>query len=78
MCDARGMDLEQDRRDTDRRGLTSAESQLASQFPGVSDEVIHRLVHESYHRLVPARVHTYLPILVSREVKAQLRSHPAA
>ncbi len=62
----------QDRTD-DGREKSSTESELAVQFPGVSLDVIHCLVQESYDRLTPAKVHSYLPILISREVQTELR-----
>ncbi len=58
--------------------MAATELQLAQQNPAVSAEVIHSLVQKSYRRLTPAKVHSYLPILVSREVKTTLRRRHAA
>ncbi len=43
-------------------------------FPRVAVEVIHELVEDPYQRFTPAKVHNYLPILISREVRAQLHA----
>lgn len=55
------------------RELAATELQLSRRNPAVAAEVIHTLVQESYDRLTPAKVHNYLPILISREVQAELR-----
>jgi hypothetical protein len=68
----------EDRMIDDGREMASTELQLAQQNPAVSAEVIHTLVQKSYRRLTPAKIHSYLPILVSREVKATLRRRRVA
>lgn len=68
----------EDRPEDDVRAMAATEVQLAQDNPAVSTEVIHRLVQKSYHRLTPAKVHQYLPILVSREVQATLKRRHAA
>lgn len=62
----------------DGRALAVTEVQLSQRNPAVAAEVIHTLVRESYDRLIPAKVHNYLPILISREVQAELRVLQAA
>ena len=59
------------------REMASTELQLSEHNPAVSPEVIHTLVQKSYRRLTPAKVHSYLPILVSREVQSTLRRRGA-
>ena len=63
--------------DDDGREMASTESDLARHNPTVAAEVIHRLVQESYSRLTPAKVYTYLPILITRDVQAELRVRQA-
>jgi hypothetical protein len=60
------------------REMAATELQLSQHNPAVSAEVIHTLVQKSYRRLTPAKVHHYLPILVSREVQATLRRRHVA
>ena len=55
--------------------ITSAEGALRSKHPELDDGVLHALVQAAYDRLTPAKVHTYLPILIAREVNADLRAH---
>lgn len=57
----------------DGREMASTELELSEHNPAVPPEEIHTLVQKSYRRLTPAKVHSYLPILVSREVQATLR-----
>lgn len=62
----------------DGREMAGTERELVEQNPAVPAEVIHTLVQKSYRRLTPAKVHSYLPILVTRDVKATLRRRRAA
>ncbi len=55
--------------------ITSSETELRRHNPDVDRDVIHSLVRASYDRLTPAKVRTYLPILVVREVNENLRTH---
>jgi hypothetical protein len=64
-------------RNDDSRAMANTELRLAQHNPAVAPEVIHTLVQRSYHRLTPAKVHDYLPVLVSREVQATLRRRHA-
>ena len=41
---------------------------LSDSHPYVAPEVIHALVQWAYSRMSPAKVHSYLPILVARRV----------
>ncbi len=59
--------------DPARGELASIESAVASRNPAVPATTVHTLVQQSYDRLTPAKVHNYLPILVSREVQAELK-----
>ena len=68
----------EDRPEDDAHALAATEVRLAHHNPAVSTEVIHTLVQKSYRRLTPAKVHRYLPILVSREVEATLRRRRGA
>ena len=62
----------------DLRELAATELHLSDRNPAVAADVIHTLVQQSYDRLTPAKVHHYLPILISREVQAELRALQAA
>jgi hypothetical protein len=62
----------------DTREMESIEVELTSSNPDVDRELIHTLVQTAYNRLTPAKVHTYLPILIVREVQAGLRTRKAA
>ena len=55
------------------REMVSTESDLAYDFPEVAPDVIHSLVRRSYAAMTPAKVHSFLPLLVARDVRAQLR-----
>ena len=55
--------------------ITSAEDELRRRHPELDDDVLHALVRAAYDRLTPAKVQTYLPILIAREVNADLRAH---
>jgi hypothetical protein len=68
----------EDRIVDDSRAMADTELQLTEHNPAVSAGVIHTLVQDSYHRLTPAKVHRYLPILVARDVQATLRPRHAA
>ena len=78
MCHAEDMISSHVRLDDEGREMASTETELASRNPGVAVDVIHSLVLESYRRLTPARIHSYLPILITREVQAELRVRQAA
>jgi len=62
----------------DGREMAATELRLSEHNPAVSPEVIHTLVQKSYRRLTPAKIHHYLPILVSRDVQATLRRRRGA
>jgi hypothetical protein len=61
-----------------RDEIADSETELRGLEPGVDGEVIHSLVQNAYDELTPAKVHTYLPILVVREVRQILRDRRAA
>ena len=63
--------------DSDRE-MASTESELRHDYPEVADEVIHTLVRQAYSDLTPAKVHSFLPILVVRDVQARLRAEVVA
>ena len=67
----------QQRQPDDTLSLVSTESALAERFPEVPGEVIHRLVQDSYRSLTPARVQSFLPILITRTVQTTLLSRRA-
>lgn len=78
-CDARGMAIEEPRvEDMGRSEIATSESELRRLEPGVEGEVIHSLVQGVYDELSPAKVTSYLPILIVREVREILRSSGAA
>jgi hypothetical protein len=58
----------------DEREMQSTEVELSSSNPDVDRDQIRALVQTAYDRLTPAKVHTYLPVLVAREVQDVLRS----
>lgn len=62
----------------DTLSLVSTESALSNRFPEVPSDVVHRLVQESYLSLTPARVQSFLPILITRTVQTALLSRRAA
>jgi hypothetical protein len=78
LCHARVMALVEERSQEEANELASTESELADLHPEVAVDVIHDLVQDSYISLTPARIHSYLPILVARDVEAELRSRRAA
>ena len=55
--------------------IASAEVRLSESNPDIASEVIHTLVQQAYARMTPAKVHTYLPVLIVREVQGNLRSY---
>ena len=58
----------------DEREMESTEVGLSSSHPDVDRDHIRALVQTAYDRLTPAKVHTYLPVLVAREVQDRLHS----
>jgi hypothetical protein len=64
--------------DEAEREMASTEFQLSDRYPDVAIEEIHTLVQQAYSRLTPAKVHSYLPILVGREVRETLGTRRAA
>jgi hypothetical protein len=62
----------------DNREISVSEAELRRLEPAVDREVIHRLVQRSHDELMPAKVHSYVPILIVREVRDILRRRRAA
>jgi hypothetical protein len=60
------------------REMESTESDLRHDHPDIADELIHTLVRQAYSDLTPAKVHSFLPILVARDVQARLRARAVA
>ncbi len=58
--------------------MATTESDLSDRYPDVALEEIHTLVQQAYSRMTPAKVHSYLPILVGREVRETLGARRAA
>jgi hypothetical protein len=56
----------------------ASEAELRRLEPEVQGAVIHSLVQGVYDELSPAKVTSYLPILIVREVREILRSRGAA
>jgi hypothetical protein len=74
-CHVEGMTATQLRVDeVDAHEMASTESELSETHPGVAPDVIRLLVEQAYARMTPAKVHNYLPILVGREVRDELRA----
>ena len=53
--------------------ITAAESQLRQRYPDVEGDLVHASVTAVYDRLTPAKVRTFLPILIVRQVSDDLR-----
>ena len=53
--------------------MTSVEAELAKEYRDVDPRTIHDLVAEGYAALTPAKVTSFLPILVIRGVQSRLR-----
>jgi hypothetical protein len=66
------------RMDEANREMAATEFGLSRDYPKVAPDVIHALVQQAYFGLTPAKVHSYLPVLVSREVRARLGAPAAA
>ena len=64
--------------DMDRSEIAASEAELLRLEPGVDSAVIHSLVQGVHDELSPAKVHSYLPILIVREVREILRTRRAA
>jgi hypothetical protein len=64
--------------DVDQSEIAWSEAELHRLEPEVEGEVIHTLVQGVYDDLSPAKVTSYLPILIVREVREILRSGSAA
>ena len=62
----------------DRDEIAASETELRGLEPDVDGGVIQSLVQSAYDELTPAKVSTYLPILVVREVRQILRGRRAA
>jgi hypothetical protein len=55
------------------RQMASVEAELADEFRDVHTDTIHALVTQGYAGFTPAKVTSYLPILVIRQVQTRLR-----
>jgi hypothetical protein len=58
--------------------ISASEAELRRLEPQVDSEVIHRLVHQTYDELMPAKVHNYVPILIVHQVRDILRGRQSA
>jgi hypothetical protein len=58
----------------EERHLAQVAAELAAEFPDVPREVIERLVRQANERYETAKVRSFLTILVSKDVRAQLRA----
>lgn len=72
------MDVPQARIDDGDREMAATESGLGRDYPDVAPDLIHTLVQRSYRAMTPAKVHNFLPLLVVRDVRAQLRERAVA
>jgi hypothetical protein len=64
--------------DEAERDMASTVLELSDRYPDVATETIHTLAHQAYSRMTPAKVQSYLPILVGREVRETLDARRAA
>ena len=55
--------------DPDVSEVSRSEAELARLEPHVDSDVIHRLVEQTYEDLMPAKVRSFLPILIVHEVR---------
>ena len=55
--------------------LVKAESALASEFASVPGDLIHALIVREAHRYDEAKIHDYVPLLVTKSVRGRLREH---
>jgi hypothetical protein len=64
--------------DSEERQLTSVVAELAAEFPDVPQELILGMSRRAIERYAAAKVRTFLPILVTKDVRALLRAggHP--
>ncbi len=60
--------------DIQERQLTQAVADLAEEFPDVPLEVIVGLMQQAHDRYETATVRAFLPILVTKDVRALLRN----
>ena len=58
--------------------ISSSVAELARLEPNVDLGLIHRLVQQTYEDLMPAKVHSYLPILIVHEVRDILHDRLSA
>jgi hypothetical protein len=62
-----------------RDDIAASETELRRLEPDTDSDVIHDLVQTAYDELMPAKVHSYVPILIVHEVRDILRGRqPAA
>jgi hypothetical protein len=57
------------------RAMASVEATLGREFPSVAPDTIHGYVARSFDAMTPAKVTTFLPILVAREARTHLQTH---
>jgi hypothetical protein len=60
--------------DSEERQLTQVVADLAAEFPDVPPEVITGLSRRAIERYEAAKVRTFVPILVTKDVRALLRA----
>jgi hypothetical protein len=60
--------------DDDERQLTQVVAELAAEFPDVPHEVLQGLSRRAIERYEAAKVRTFLPILVTKDVRSVLRT----
>jgi hypothetical protein len=61
-----------------RSELAASQAELHRLAPDVDDGIIERLVETAYDELMPAKVHSYVPILIVHQVRDILRGRPTA
>jgi hypothetical protein len=64
--------------DIETAGVEQAIDRLAEHFPGVARDEIATLVHAEHKRFTGRPVRDYIPVLVERAVKTELRGRSLA
>jgi hypothetical protein len=58
--------------------IAASEAELRRLEPEVDEGVIQGLVQTAYEELMPVKVHTYVPLLIVRQVRDILHGRPVA
>ena len=58
--------------------IAASEAELHRLEPEVDEDLIQGLVQAAHDELMPAKVHSYVPLLIVRQVRDILRRRPVA